>query len=48
MYNRWLEASITGDVSGIDLPDLSAAFDLVNLDLLLQKLSMYKLSDDYL
>jgi len=48
MYNRWLEASNTGDVSGIVLLDLSAAFDLVNPDLLLQKLSMYKLSDDYL
>ena len=48
MYNRWVEASNTGDVSGIVLLDLSAAFDLVNPDLLLQKLSMYKLSDDYL
>ena len=48
MYQRWLEASNKGEGSGIVMLDLSAAFDLVNSKLLLQKLAVYSLSNDFL
>ena len=38
MYSTWLEAHEKGEISGVMMLDLSAAFDLVNYDILLQKL----------
>ena len=48
MYDRWVRAAAAGQVSGVILVDLSAAFDLVDLDLLLQKLEVYGLDSDLL
>ena len=46
MYEKWVKAASQGQVSGVVLVDLSAAFDLVSLELLLQKLRIYGLEDD--
>ena len=48
MYNRWVQAASDGQLSGVVLLDLSAAFDLVDSELLLQKLQAYGLDDDIL
>ena len=48
MYDRWVKAAMKGQVSGVILLDLSAAFDLVEPDLLIQKLKIYGLDDEYL
>ena len=48
MYDRWVRAAAAGQVSGVILIDLSAAFDLVDSDLLLKKLKIYGLDDDFL
>ena len=43
MYDRWVQAAAAGQVSGAVLLDLSAAFDLVDPDLLIQKMEIYGL-----
>ena len=43
MYDRWVKAAAAGQVSGAVLLDLSAAFDLVDPDLLIKKLRIYGL-----
>ena len=43
MYEQWVQAAHQGQVSGAVLLDLSAAFDLVTPDLLVQKLGIYGL-----
>ena len=48
MYDRWVKAAAAGQVSGAVLLDLSAAFALVDPELLLEKLKIYGLEEDYL
>ena len=48
MYDRWVRAAAAGRVSGVILVDLSAAFDLVDSELLLKKLMIYGLDKDLL
>ena len=48
MYDRWVQAAALGQVSGAVLLDLSAAFDLVPPDILLEKLRIYGLEEDFL
>ena len=48
MYDRWARAASNGKLSGVVLLDLSAAFDLVDPDLLLLKLKAYGFEDDVL
>ena len=43
MYDRWVRAAAHGQVSGVVLLDLSAAFDLVDSELLTKKLKIYGL-----
>ena len=48
MYDRWVRAADNGQLSGVVLLDLSAAFDLVDVDILLSKLRIYKFDEDIL
>ena len=48
MYDRWVQAASQGLVSGAVLLDLSAAFDLVPPDILVKKLKIYGLEDNFL
>ena len=48
MYDRWVRAASQGQVSGVILLDLSAAFDLVDADILVKKLRIYGVQDDLL
>ena len=41
MYDTWLEAVEQGDLAGVCMVDMSAAFDVVDTQLLLQKLDLY-------
>ena len=45
MYDRWIRAAHKSQVSGVVLIDLSAAFDLVDSEILLKKLNIYGLDD---
>ena len=46
MYDKWVQAATKGQVSGVVLVDLSAAFDLVSPALLVKKLKIYGLEED--
>ena len=46
MYDKWVLAASKGQVSGVVLVDLSAAFDLVSPSLLIKKLQVYGLEED--
>ena len=46
MYDRWVKAANKSQVTGVVLVDLSAAFDLVSPDLLMQKLRIYGFEED--
>ena len=47
MFDRWVRASSIGQVSGVVMIDLSAAFDLVDHNLLLSKLQIYGVQKDF-
>ena len=46
MYDKWVLAASKGQLTGVVLADLSAAFDLVDPDLLMKKLEIYGFEDD--
>ena len=48
LYDKWVRAAKDGKLSGVVLLDLSAAFDLVDPELLLQKLRLYGAGDEVL
>ena len=48
MYDRWVKAAAAGQVSGAVLLDLSAAFDLVDPQIIVQKLRIYGVESDFL
>ena len=48
MYDRWIRAAHNGKLSGVVLLDLSAAFDLVDPQLLMKKLEVYGFDKDCL
>ena len=43
MYDQWIEAADDGDMVGVMMVDLSAAFDMVDHSLLLEKLQLFGL-----
>ena len=48
MYDKWVRAASKGQVSGVILLDLSAAFDLVDPVMMINKLRVYGVEEDYL
>jgi hypothetical protein len=44
LYDSWMEALNNGELVGLNLVDLSAAFDCVDVDLLLAKTKLYRFS----
>ena len=43
MHDRWLESFDNGEISAVLTLDMSAAFDLVDHNVLLEKLRIYKI-----
>ena len=43
MHSTWLDALEKGDMAGVCMIDMSAAFDVVDIELLLEKLKLYGL-----
>ena len=44
LYDTWMDALNNGELVGLSLVDLSAAFDCVDVDLLLAKTELYNFS----
>ena len=48
MYDGWVQAVESEQLAGACMLDMSAAFDLVDHKLLIQKLSLYGFDDNFL
>ena len=48
MYDKWVQAATKGELTGIVLIDLSAAFDLVSPKILIEKLKIYGLDTEFI
>ena len=48
MYDQWTEEAVKGNMVGVMMIDLSAAFDMVDHPCLQQKLQLFGLKDDAL
>ena len=48
MYDTWLDALEGGELAGVCMVDMSAAFDLVDNEILLQKLKLYGFDENTL
>ena len=48
MYDGWLQAVESGEMAGVCMLDMSAAFDLVDHNLLIQKLALYGFDESIL
>ena len=48
MYDKWIHGALNGEISAVVLLDLSAAFDLVCPNLLVEKLRIYGIQQDCL
>ena len=46
MYDTWIKAVDEGELAGVCLLDMSAAFDIVDHELLMKKLKLYGFNDD--
>ena len=46
MYDTWLDAVEHGDLAGVCMVDMSAAFDVVDTELLLEKMKLYGFDRD--
>ena len=45
MYDTWVEAVDRGELAGVCMLEMSTAFDVVDPELLLQKLQLYGFDD---
>ena len=48
MYDRWIKSAVAGQITGTVMIDLSAAFDLVDHAILINKLKVYGVKDDFI
>ena len=46
MVDSWIKALYAGQMAGICLLDISSAFDIVNQDILLEKMALYGCQED--
>ena len=46
MHDTWLEAVEQGNLAGVCMVDMSAAFDVVDTQLLLEKMKLYGFDRD--